>query len=150
MPLLRDRKDDIPLLVDFFLKKKAKAKEPKVISPDAMELLLSHDWPGNVRELEHVIEGAVILSSENIIYQHDLRLNTKVFNLQPDGHKSTTDKNIDREESVLKSIEDLEKDHIKDVLKAMKGNRTKTANILKISPKALYLKIKKYGIKVTN
>lgn len=150
MPLLRDRKDDIPLLVDFFLKKKAKAKETKVISPDAMELLLSHDWPGNVRELEHVIEGAVILSNDNIIYPHDLRLNTKVFNLQPDRHTPTTDKNIDREESVLLSMEEIEKDYIRDVLKAMKGNRTKTANILKISSKALYLKIKRYGIKVTN
>ncbi len=150
IPLLRDRKDDIPLLVDFFLKKKANAKETKFISPDAMELLLSHDWPGNVRELEHVIEGAVILSSNNIIYPHDLRLNTKVSDPQPNRHTPTTDININKKELALLSMEEVEKGYIRDVLKVMKGNRTKTANILKISSKALYLKIKKYGIVVTD
>jgi two-component system, NtrC family, response regulator AtoC len=147
LPMLRERKEDIPLLVDFFLKKKAKAKEPKTMSKEALDYLMKYDWPGNVRELEHVIEGAVILSARDVIYIGDLRINLMHKDVEPSNSFFTpTDLPID--ESRMFSIEDIERQHIENTLRIMKGNRSKTAEILKISQKSLYLKIKKYGIKV--
>lgn len=146
MPLLRERKDDIPLLADYFLRKKS--KEPKILSQEALQLLLEYDWPGNVRELEHVLEGAIILSNGNMIYPNDLKI------LQPITH-ITSNKELYENKTdpgnnygKLLSIDEVEKIHIEHVLKIMKGNRSKTAEALGISQKALYLKIKKYGIKV--
>jgi two-component system, NtrC family, response regulator HydG len=72
LPPLRDRKDDIPALVEHFLKVHAGNKEPKVLEAKAMEILIKYDWPGNVRELESIIERAAVLSRETSIRLHDL------------------------------------------------------------------------------
>ena len=147
LPTLKERREDIPILVDFFLKKKARVKEPKAMSPEALNFLMNYDWPGNVRELEHVIEGAIILSSSNTISVADLRMNLSQNSVENfDITRQITSSFAN--EGVLLSIEDIERLHIDRTLKLMKGNRSKTAEILKISLKALYLKIKKYGIKV--
>ena len=74
IPPLKDRKEDIPLLIENFLEKKIKGKAQKRLSDEALQLLLQYDWPGNVREMEHVIEGAVILSHDEIITAKDLTL----------------------------------------------------------------------------
>ena len=132
VPVLKDRRDDIPLLVDFFLKKKSKTKIPKKLSEEAMNALLMYDWPGNVRELEHVIEGAIILSRGEIIDFPDLHLATD----QPDVQPTSL------------SLKDLEKQQIEKVLKLFEGNRKQTSDALGISQKTLYLKIKEYGIQV--
>jgi DNA-binding NtrC family response regulator len=147
LPTLKERKDDISLLVDFFLKKKSKVKEPKTVSPEALNFLNNYDWPGNVRELEHVIEGAIILSTDQKISLTDLRMNLSQ-NVVESINASSYTNNMSTDAGAFMSIEDLEKIHIDNTLKLMKGNRTKTAQILKISQKALYLKIKKYDIKV--
>lgn len=130
MPALADHREDIPLLVDFFLKKKARSKEPKRLTPEALESLMMYDWPGNVRELEHIIEGSIILSLGPVIDVADLHLNSR------------------RGESVPTSftMEAIEKVHIQKVLKMFNGNRKKTAEALSISEKGLYLKIKEYGL----
>jgi DNA-binding NtrC family response regulator len=148
LPTLRERKEDIPLLVDFFISKKVKVKEPKVLSPEALQILINYDWPGNIRELEHVIEGAIILSPGRTISATDLRMNITRNAVQSFVNDLPTNPPVS--ENMLLSIEDIERLHIDNTLKLMKGNRSKTAEILKISPKALYLKIKKYGIKVGN
>lgn len=147
MPLLRDRLEDIPLLTEYFLKKKAKVKEPKIISPDALEVLMNYTWPGNVRELEHVIEGAVLLSPGYIIQSADLKLHNGGRGTSVVPHTEVVGINNNFNHQTL-SIDEVEKIHIENVLKMMKGNRTKTAEVLKISQKALYLKIKRYEIKV--
>jgi DNA-binding NtrC family response regulator len=72
LPNLKERKEDIPLLVENFLSRKTKTK---YLSPDAFQVLMSYDWPGNVRELEHVIEGAVALSHGDVIEPKDLWMN---------------------------------------------------------------------------
>ncbi len=146
MPLLRERKDDIPLLADYFLRKKS--KEPKILSQEALQLLLEYDWPGNVRELEHVLEGAIILSNGNMIYPNDLKILQPITQIT--SNKELYENQTDPENNYgkLLSIDEVEKIHIEHVLKIMKGNRSKTAEALGISQKALYLKIKKYGIKV--
>ena len=72
LPLLRDRKDDIPILVEHFLKVHAGNKEPKHLDEKALHLLMNYDWPGNIRELENIIERAAVLSRETIIHAADL------------------------------------------------------------------------------
>jgi two-component system response regulator AtoC len=130
VPSLKDHKEDIPLLVEYFLTKKTKLKQPKRLSDRANQVLMIYDWPGNVRELEHVIEGAIILSREDIIEVEDLHLNDR------------------QAEPIQESlaIDSIEKDHIQKVLKIFGGNRKKTAEALQISEKGLYLKIKEYDI----
>lgn len=139
LPLLRERKEDIPLLVDYFLQRQMKSKAKK-ISPEAMALLMKHDWPGNVRELEHVIEGGIILSQGNIVEPQDLWMNPALLSQS----KSSSDNNGQND---LLSLEELEKIHIEKVLKYNQWNRVKTAHMLGITPKTLYLKIKRYRIK---
>ena len=131
MPSLKDHRDDIPLLVEHFLNKKSKSKEPKRLSENAMKMLMMYDWPGNVRELEHVIEGAIILSPNQIIELEDLHLPERSMEM---ASQST-------------AIQDVEKLHIEKVLKLFNGNRKKTSEALGISEKGLYLKIKEYEIK---
>jgi DNA-binding NtrC family response regulator len=130
VPALREHPEDIPALVEFFLKKKGSKKQPKTLSPAALELFRSYEWPGNVRELEHVIEGAVIMSGGEEIGVEDVRI---------------ADRRAASGGQVL-TIEDMEKEHIGRVLKMFEGNRKKTAAALNISEKGLYLKIKEYGL----
>ncbi|MBI3189412.1 MAG: sigma-54-dependent Fis family transcriptional regulator [Ignavibacteriales bacterium] len=134
MPGLKDHLGDIPALVDFFLQKKSKSRQPKKISKDAIDALMMYNWPGNVRELEHVIERAIILSSGDVIEFHDLHLTDQ----QPEQQTKSF------------SLDDMEKEHIEKVLKIFKGNRSKVSEALGISQKTLYLKIKEYGIVVEN
>lgn len=145
MPLLRNRPEDIPLLTEYFLLKKAKVKEPKIISPEALEVLMNYNWPGNVRELEHVIEGAVLLSPDYIIQPTDLKMHVGVRgnSIAQFAENGVSHKNFNHQ---TLSIDEVEKIHIENVLRMMKGNRTKTAEVLKISQKSLYLKIKRYEI----
>ncbi len=130
IPPLCEHREDVPLLIDFFLRKKSRSKETKNLSPKSLELMMMYDWPGNVRELEHVIEGAVILSPHQMIEPTDLHLSER----QPEPAPPSM------------AIEDVEKIHIEKVLKMFNGNRKKTADALNISEKGLYLKIKDYGI----
>jgi DNA-binding NtrC family response regulator len=130
VPPLKDHREDIPKLVEYFLRKKSRAKDPKTLTPRALELLINYDWPGNVRELEHIIEGATLLSNGQSIDVSDLNLNDR----QAEPVADTL------------AIYAVERQHIEKVLKLFKGNRKKTAEALNISEKGLYLKIKEYGI----
>ena len=139
LPSLREHKEDIPELVQHFLHRKSRSKK---ISPPAMDVLMGYDWPGNVRELEHVIEGAVALAHEEIIEASDLWMNVALRSESaPPLRESTT-------VGDLMSLEDLEAEHIERVLRFSDWNRTRSAQILVITPKTLYLKIKRYGIRV--
>lgn len=138
LPTLAERKEDIPLLVEHFLARKSKTKR---ISEEAMAMLMRYDWPGNVRELEHVIEGALVMSQTDEIYPKDFWLNTAVK-----GSDASVNVEPETQDSRLLSLEELEKIQIEKVLQRTKGDRTKSAAMLGISKKTLYLKIKKYGI----
>jgi DNA-binding NtrC family response regulator len=139
MPPLKDRREDIPVLVDHFLKLKANTKTAKTLSPLAMEMLLKHDWPGNIRELEHVVEGAIIMAQGDVVNPDDI--------LIPSASRSTQRIPAHDNGTGIIPMEELEKQHIELALKHFNGNRSKTAHSLHISSKTLYLKIKKYGIK---
>ncbi|MFQ5797368.1 MAG: sigma-54-dependent transcriptional regulator [Bacteroidota bacterium] len=146
LPLLRERKADIPLLVEHFLSNKIKGKVKKNISPEALRVLLDYEWPGNVRELEHVVEGAVILSAGDVIELKDLLLNASLA--APVADQPVYRLGQGNDASGELTLDEMEKIHIEHVLRKNNGSRRKTAEILGISPKTLYLKLKKYEIKV--
>jgi DNA-binding NtrC family response regulator len=147
VPTLKERKDDIPHLADYFLARKAKTKTPKTLTPAALHRLMVYDWPGNVRELEHIIEGAILLSTSDAIEEAD------ISTYRHRGESETSPAEIrDSATSELiseaSSLEDVERHHIERVLKQNNYSRTRTADMLGISKKTLYLKIKRYGMKV--
>lgn len=133
LPPLRERKEDIPLLVDFFLKKKnIGGSKVKTISPDALEYFMNYNWPGNIRELANVLERAIILSSSDTISIRDLPLSI-----------------LGKDLMIPKSISPIvlmERDMIEKTLKEFNGNKTRTAKTLGISVRNLYRKIQRYGI----
>lgn len=143
VPPLNERKEDIPILADYFLVRKSKSKLPKKLSSDALSLLMLHEWPGNVRELEHVLEGAVLLSSGDEVEESDLSMY-----FQRSDHVGTPDLAVPAVPNGMLSLDEVERLHIERVLKQCNFSRTKTADALGISKKTLYLKIKRYGMRV--
>jgi DNA-binding NtrC family response regulator len=137
LPPLRNRREDIPLLAEHFLRKFSVENQKDIdhIDSEAMDILLKYDWPGNVRELENVIERAVILSKDSLINKTDLSLEEKGM---PGEYKT------------MASINEIEKKHILNVLEECGGNCSKTASILGISRMTLYNKMKSYGINEKN
>jgi DNA-binding NtrC family response regulator len=141
LPNLKERKEDIPLLVESFLSRKTKTKR---LSPEASQILMNYDWPGNVRELEHVIEGAVALSHGDVIEPKDLWMNVA---LSTAPSTTVIPAQVSTGDNLIK-IDELEKLYIERILKHHRWNRVKTAATLGITPKTLYLKIKRYKIHV--
>ncbi len=141
VPPLRDRSEDIPLLANHFLVRKSSTRVLKTLSPEAMRLMESYDWPGNVRELEHVIEGAILMSSGTTVEAKDLPPS-----LHRKGGKNAV--TTAAGDSPVLTLDQLECIHIKHALEEFGFNRAKTAEALGISKKTLYLKIKQFGIPV--
>jgi len=138
---LRDRRDDIPLLADFFLKRYAEKNRRliKGFTPRAMDLLMRHTWPGNVRELENVVERGVIMTRGDTISPTDF----------PDALKEFEDATQEETRVDLtpgRSLKDVEREMIIRTLEEADGNRTHAAKILGISRRTLQLKLKEYGI----
>jgi DNA-binding NtrC family response regulator len=142
VPPLRERSEDIPLLAEYFLARKTKAKNPKTLSPSAMRCLEAYEWPGNVRELEHVIEGATLLSAGEVIEESDLSLPISRGRGGNAGGAGDEMLSLPAEAT----LEELERQHIARVLGETGFNRSRAAAILGISKKTLYLKIKRYGL----
>jgi DNA-binding NtrC family response regulator len=140
LPDLKERKDDIPLLVEAFLSRKTRAKR---LSKESMAVLMRYNWPGNVRELEHAIEGAVAVSQSEEIQPKDLWMNV-ALNASSSAAVSVMESDTDK----LLSLEELEKAYIEKILRHHHWNRTNTAATLGITTKTLYLKIKRYKIKL--
>lgn len=141
LPALKDRKDDIPILVEWFLANKVRSKSKKHIDPKVLELLMKYDWPGNIRELENVIERAAILSKDNMIQHHDISLPLKVSPLLGEFKGENIIGN-------LVPMKEVERQHIEGVLKSLEGNKVEASKVLGISLKTLYTKIQQYQIKI--
>ncbi len=137
LPALCERRDDIPLLANYFLQKynKKRKKNIKAISDRAMKALVEYDWPGNVRELENAIERAVVLAENDVVSPSELLYY---------GLSAETPSGSDAGKS--QRLVDVEKEHIASTLKILNGHRGKTAERLGIDRKTLRLKMKKYGI----
>lgn len=132
MPPLRKRKEDISLLVPHFLNKYSHETTKQVdhVRRDAMELLKRYDWPGNVRELENAIERAVVLSKSRTLGIEDFSF------LRPARSRLP----------VPRSLREMEKDHIQQILKECDWNVTKAAKILEINRVSLHKIIKRYNL----
>jgi DNA-binding NtrC family response regulator len=132
VPPLRERKEDIPLLVDHFLSHpRVKGRNRKKISPEALALLMDYDWPGNVRELENVIERAIILSKHETIQPTDLLIGMKSL----DGFPFRTS------QGRWLPLRELERNYIQAVLHSTGGNKLRAARILGIDRKTLHTKL---------
>ena len=144
IPPLRDRKEDIPELVNYFVKKFSTQYEKRIqgISNKAMKLLINYDYPGNVRELENEIERAVALVDEGDIIR-EVHLSERIKNNINKIFKSE----LNNGWKLSKIIEEVEKNHILIALNKFK-NKTEAAKALKISRTTLNEKIKKYGLEV--
>ncbi|MBN1115716.1 MAG: sigma-54-dependent Fis family transcriptional regulator [Bacteroidales bacterium] len=136
IPALRDRKEDIPLLVKNFISIYASKTNKKIdkITPEFYDKLSDFNWPGNTRELKNMIERAVILSENNEITKEALPLEV----LYPDVNTLSDN---------YGTLEEMEKIHIQKILRFTKGNKTKTAEKLGIGVPTLYRKLEKYGLK---
>lgn len=139
LPTLRERRIDIPLLANHFLKLFAdeQGKRIDTIDPEAMRLLLDHDWPGNIRELENSIEHAVTLSKSRILYVSDFP-------------SFISHKDVSKNFNQSHPLDEVEKKAITQALETCKWNKSATAVYLKISRSTLYEKLKKYEINYNN
>ena len=138
IPPLAERKDDIPLLSYFFLKKYTllMKKEVKEIAEDVIALLLNYDFPGNVRELENIIERGVALTNGSVIETGHL----------PEDLRELSIKTFRKKEGKIPSLDEQEEAYIKWVLNEVGGNKTIAAQILGIDRVSLWRKLKKYGL----
>jgi DNA-binding NtrC family response regulator len=136
LPPLRERKEDVPLLVDHFLRKYSHAMNKRFtsISRPALDVLMNYPWPGNVRELENAIERAMVIGREPEIQPADFPLQITTPPA-PEGGQA---------------LEDVERGHILRVLEACEWNQTRAAKALGIDRVTLYNKIKKYGFRKAN
>ena len=146
LPPLRERREDIPILVDYFVNRfnKRLGTNIKGVSPDAMQILMDYPWPGNVRELENVLERTMILSEADTLQRDDL----PPYMLEDVVVEDNIQK-LDIDDSVLsikKCSRVLEKKLIQKALKRTQGNKTQAAKLLEISLPALIYKMKDYGL----
>jgi DNA-binding NtrC family response regulator len=141
LPPLSERRDDIPLLVEHFLKKMGRDREHALsISPQALSALMNYSWPGNVRELENALESAVALNRTGVIVPEDL----------PDKVRTETRevKRLEDFYAELPTLEEVERRYLAHVLKVTGGNKVKTSEILGIDRRTLYRKAEKYKLLV--
>jgi two-component system response regulator AtoC len=132
IPPLRERKEDIPLLVEHTIKTNHDFKN-KDFTMEALKILLEYPWPGNVRELQNVIHRTLLLAKNDIIQPYDLPVDL------------ITDPKV-----AGRRLEDVEREHILRVLKEVGGQRGKAAEILGVDPKTLYRKLLSYGLENDN
>jgi DNA-binding NtrC family response regulator/iron only hydrogenase large subunit-like protein len=138
VPPLRERKQDIPLLIGFFIEKFTREKviSPKVFSEECLEALLQYTWPGNVRELENIIERSLFLAEGSVIRQ----------NVLPPHIRELCRKGSGEIVSMKEAVKKVERQLILDALNMARNNKQLAAKLLGITRVTLYQKIKEYGI----
>ncbi len=152
VPPLRERKGDVPLLVEHFLKKYSElfGKDIQKISSYAMEVLMNYDFPGNVRELENIIERGVALESSNIILPESLSLSIhrkeKGLDESSNGHEPTLNHDAAFDIGLEKYLTDIEKQLLSKALEKTGNSKMRAAEALKMSFRSFRYKVKKYNI----
>jgi two-component system response regulator HydG len=139
LPPLRERREDIPLLVHHFVEETARENGLHIegLAPEALRKLTNYSWPGNVRELRNVVQSMVIEAEQPVLGVSDL----------PDTLQSTTDiVPVSGPNFAGLSMAEVERLHIMNTLRLTEGNREKAARILQISPRTLYRKLREYGL----
>jgi DNA-binding NtrC family response regulator len=145
LPALRERRQDIPLLIDHFLRALAgrHGRGLMAVDPDAQLLLLAHDWPGNIRELQNVLERAVLMAEQDVIGPEHLSPDVlKASSATRQGAGPATPE----APAVLHSLEELEREHVTRVLAAVQGNREEASAILGISRRTLTRMIQRWDL----
>jgi two-component system NtrC family response regulator len=142
LPPLRERKEDIPPLIEHFLKKYRRQNQKSMVSlsKEARDLLLNYNYPGNIRELENIVERAVVLSRGDTIMTQDLPLNLR------EGKVEDLMKQSGKGRSLPETLEEIERLRITQALESSHGVQTRAAEELGISERVLRYKMKKYGI----
>jgi DNA-binding NtrC family response regulator len=153
LPPLRERKEDIPLLAEYFLKKfQMEGKRRVQLSPEASAILVQYNYPGNVRELENLLERAVILSDQKVITSQEIHIHpTSALSTFKEVHPSTPPPSGSTDSLVEighRAAEMAERTAILETLRKTNWNRVKAAKILQVDYKTLRLKIRRYGIAV--
>ena len=140
LPALRERKEDIPLLAEYFLKKYNRIfkKEIRGFSAEVLEYLIKYNWPGNVRELKNIIERLAVLKDNDIISPKDLLFDTFM---------KSNSKRFSIEGTLKQACYDFERQYINTVLEEVNGNQSEASKILGIHRNALFNKMKKLGLK---
>ena len=140
LPPLRARREDIPLLIDYFLKDFAASHGKPIsgVTPSARKVLAAYDWPGNVRELRNTIESMVVIDTDGVLDLDDLTEDLQ--SVAPAEAQAGSAHLIGR------PIEEIEKFYIAETLKIVDGNREEAAKLLHIGERTLYRKLKEYGI----
>ncbi|MCM1991216.1 sigma-54-dependent transcriptional regulator [Oceanirhabdus seepicola] len=143
VPSLRERRDDIPLLVQHFIQlfRRDYVTIVKHVSDEVMDLLMKHNWPGNIRELKNVVQRMISIAREEVILREDL----PSYLLTP-KIESVCSRQICKYKML--TIEEVERHHIKSTLQNVNGDKKDAIKILGISEKTLYNKIKKYNMKL--
>jgi two-component system response regulator HydG len=134
VPPLRERVDDVPLLVDYFSKQiAAQGRTPIKLTSEAMALLMRYGWPGNVRELRNVVERLSVLCGDEEVTAAEVSLHLPA-------------PMSDEAEGQLLSMDEVERRHILKILQRTGGNRARASKILGVNPKTLYNKLKSYSV----
>jgi DNA-binding NtrC family response regulator len=143
IPPLRERREDLPLLVDSLLEQLSTelGRPLDGVTPEAMELLLAHDWPGNVRELRNVLERGAVIAHGRLLHDSDIALPLRGGESAPHAAGAT---------GPLGSLEQMEKEHIGRVLEHTHGNISQSARILGIDRSTLYAKVRRYGLRAAS
>lgn len=144
IPPLRERREDIPLLIEHFIKRFARenGKTMDGMSRQARDLLIRYDYPGNVRELENIIERAVVISRGPILTIQELP-----FQQAPPTSGAETDGEPGRQGSLQQALANLERQMIRDAMNQVGFNQTQAAGLLGLSERMLRYKLKKYNLK---
>jgi DNA-binding NtrC family response regulator len=136
LPPLRERREDVPLLVEHFLRSRQVGKAPLTVSPEAMAALTAYDWPGNIRELANVIERAQILAEGDVLTPDDLPENLTAAASRPAPAAPPSPDDLDG----------VEGRHVRDVLERMGGNKVRAARALGVSRRTLYRLIERHHL----
>jgi DNA-binding NtrC family response regulator len=135
LPPLRERREDIPLLVEHFLSTRQVGPGRSRVSPEALRALLDYSWPGNVRELANVLERAQILAENQLITPDDLPENLTSVSAGGSGPAGDP-----------RHLSEVERQHVRAILQQEKGNKVRAAQALGVSRRSLYRLIDKYGL----
>jgi transcriptional regulator with PAS, ATPase and Fis domain len=139
LPPLRERRDDVPLLAEAFLRRSAAQRggAPKTLAPQAIDALVAYEWPGNVRELENALERAVILTVGDVIPASALPARVADRRAEP---------LVSERAPATPTLEAIERAYVTWVLQNESGNKSRAAEVLGIDPSTLYRKLAKYGV----
>ncbi|MGB9598984.1 MAG: helix-turn-helix domain-containing protein, partial [Myxococcota bacterium] len=139
---LRDRKEDIPILIRYFIEKFARKhnKKTPAIAEDVIEQLMRFRWDGNIRQMENAAESAIILCDSDTLSTNHFPQISNQINYDMEAILS------DEDRSLNKAVAKFEREFIINVLKSVNGNRTQAARLMNISYRTLLYKMKEYGI----